>query len=428
MVKRGGKISVKGLDQFIRSTYENTPNEIAGYKLDKKLSTKYTKVYWDDVNKRGIFAERPTSDLRDVASDVLLGLDLTGKIATKIDSRFKNSWATYDKIDKKYGLDKFIGIGYSLGSTVLERYPKVEQLRESLYVSKPVAPSDIITGKKPVKGATEIRSTLDAVSALKPLQAKAEREKIIKATTWNPFKEHQVAHILPQLNQDEQLGDPNVETGAGQPNFNKMKVTELKQYIKSNRKRVGGCQVCKKNKKELVQIAHKILNELNGGKSPDEIIRQHEKAIKKQNKQNKKIEEELKQLTKKPRGRPKENKSTKVYCGYKDKLPTGYKRFGNMTDCAINNQLSRFGRYKIDSRTAERAKNQISAEMSAKSKEKMRNKLMPEFVKLRTEVMILKKKHMSEKDPKVKESLKREVIAKIKERNALSAKIKQLEK
>lgn len=246
MFTRGGKISVGALKSFIESTYDSNTNEIKGYMLDNQLSTVHTKVFYNHAKKVLIVVERPTSDKRDVLSDVIAGLDITGMLFKKIDSRYKNSFNVYKKALTKYNQrENSILVGYSLGALVAEEFVRENPgvFSETLLVSKPVIPARVLS--KLPKGTTEIRSELDAVSLLKPLQKKADRELVIKAETYNPVAEHQVKNIFPRLNQEMEVGDENIISGAGirkklltEAEMKSMTVKELKTVVIKSRKLV----------------------------------------------------------------------------------------------------------------------------------------------------------------------------------------------
>ncbi len=226
----GGVMKATNLQKFIASTFEDTtPNEIEGYKLDKGLSTKYTKVYWNDNLKRGVVSERPTNSLKDVFTDLYAGFDLLGLFKHP---RFKNSWTVFDLVKAKYGsLSKFVGIGYSLGSIIVENYPQANEFSELFLVSKPILPSDILKGKKPLSNATEIRGNKDATSLLKPFQDKADREVVVDTKTKNPWESHKQANVFKQMDPEKEIGDPTILTGVGR-SLKGMKVSELKSFAK----------------------------------------------------------------------------------------------------------------------------------------------------------------------------------------------------
>lgn len=272
MFVKGGKISVGNLKKFIESTYDSKTTNIEGYMIDQQLSTMHTKVFYNHAKKVLIVVERPTSDKRDVLSDVIAGLDITGLLFKKLDSRYKNSFNVYKKALAKYSQrENSILIGYSLGSLVAEEFAREnpKAFSELILVSKPVIPSRVLS--KLPKGTTEVRSTLDAVSALKPLQEKADREVVIKAETLNPFKEHQVSNIFPRLDQEMEVGDESVLSGVGKPSVSEaeiksMSVAELKAFIKNHRKNLPkkyrwAYQVTGRNKYDLRNMVRSF-NEL----------------------------------------------------------------------------------------------------------------------------------------------------------------------
>lgn len=244
--KQGGKLKAKLIKQFAQSTYkpEKRTPEIDGYKLDESLSDEYITTYWDDEQKKGVVSVRPTDDLRDVLSDTKLFFNLY-----KRDARFVRNWRLLDKVGRKYKFENLIAIGYSLGAYVLEKYKNAPKFKEIFLVSKPVALQDL-RDFKPLPNATEIRSKLDIVSALKPLQEEAVKTELIEPTTMNPIKEHKIEHIFKELDEDKEIGF----------GVNKMKVSELKQMIKKLRKgKANKYPISGKNKKELLAMLDELL-------------------------------------------------------------------------------------------------------------------------------------------------------------------------
>jgi hypothetical protein len=251
MKRKGGKLRIGEIRVFIESTYKYRPDNVGNYILDKDLTTKYTTVYFNPLTNHGVVSNRPTNvdkDFSDIISDVKAALNIF-----KNDQRFISGWNTMDNIRNKYGLHLFSAIGYSLGAIVLENYEHRNEFQELIYVSKPVLPVDIITDKKLDKKSVEIRSKLDATSLLKPLQDKANQEIVIDNKTINPIEEHKIKNIFPRI-------DENLVVGYGLKDLKKMKVKELKDFIKKHRKgKANEYKLTGKNKKDLIQMAISLL-------------------------------------------------------------------------------------------------------------------------------------------------------------------------
>ena len=147
MFVKGGKISVGNLKKFIESTYDTKTTNIEGYVIDPQLSTIHTKVFYNHAKKILIVVERPTSDKRDVLSDVIAGLDITGLLFKKLDSRYRSSFNVYKKALAKYShRENSILVGYSLGALVASEYATSHEgdFSELILVSKPVIPSRVL--------------------------------------------------------------------------------------------------------------------------------------------------------------------------------------------------------------------------------------------------------------------------------------------
>jgi hypothetical protein len=247
--KKGGALKVGVIQEFINASSNfGKVEKVDNFIIDSALSDKWTQIYWNQNLNKGVIMNRQTEDLRDILSDIKAGLNLF-----KTDKRFVHGWAVMDKAKKKYnGLDKFEGIGYSLGAIVLEHYKNADEFSHVYFISKPVLPIDIYNGLKPLKNATEIRSKFDPTSTLKPWQDEAPESILITAKTINPLKEHKQGEVLSRLDKDQVVG--------GMVDIKKMKVADLKALIKQLRKGdAKSYPIAGKNKKELVEMVKNLM-------------------------------------------------------------------------------------------------------------------------------------------------------------------------
>ena len=94
----------------------------------------------------------------------------------------------YDRVVNKYGENNLILSGHSLGSSLSEEIGRKN--KDEIYtLNKPVTPGDIIKGKRVPKNQTDIRTSRDAVSILRPLQRR-KKAITIKSDSLNLLKEH----------------------------------------------------------------------------------------------------------------------------------------------------------------------------------------------------------------------------------------------
>ncbi len=230
MVLKGGKIKIDLVKRLIMASYGKTKsNTVDGYVRDTSISRAHTIVFVDEANKHVVVVHRPTDNLYDVASDVFMSVGL-------FTPRFKEAKTVQDKALKKYKGYRISVIGYSLGASVAEKVSKdsTKDIHEIILMSKPVTPHDVLIGQKANEKTTEIRSTADPVSVLKPLQTQdREKQVIVPNKTMNMLKEHNVKEVLERL-------DPDMEVGEGSgviayQSLMKMNNKQLKEFIKRNR-------------------------------------------------------------------------------------------------------------------------------------------------------------------------------------------------
>ena len=178
----GGAINTDELKQILKATYEKDKKDIGNYKIDKKLSGLRAKVYTNKETGKNVIAIRGTQGIHDMITDINLLFD------NKNTKRFRHAKKVYDRVVNKYGKDNLILSGHSLGSSLAQEVGKKN--KDEIYtLNKPVTPIDILKGRKVPKNQTDIRTSIDLVSALRPLQ-KGKKEITIKSDSLNLFDQH----------------------------------------------------------------------------------------------------------------------------------------------------------------------------------------------------------------------------------------------
>lgn len=254
---KGGKISAK----LLKELFENDKLEdVSNYEIDKSLSTVWVRVYRNPKSDHTIVVHRGSKDLYDAWVDLQLGLGY------KDNKRFKESKRIQDAAEKKYGTKNMSVVGSSLGGTLAEDFGK--NAGEIITSGKPVTPLDLIVGKKPHTTQHDVRTSTDIISFLKPFQ-KHDNDIVVKSIDpTDPLKSHLGKHtmkaVMDKHGDDIEIGEEDIgilekkSEGGSNPNFKKMKVEELKKYIKANRKakklKAKDYKLTGKKKSELIKM------------------------------------------------------------------------------------------------------------------------------------------------------------------------------
>jgi hypothetical protein len=232
MKKTGGKLKVKDIHDLIVDSRDQKGDDVGDFKLDKDLSTSSTKVYFNPHTKQAVVTHRGTNTFEDVITDIgaLFGLESY--------DRFGNSMLTQSKAEDKYGAKNVTTLGFSLGGLLAKKYGL--NSKEILTYN----PLTLFNNSANAPNEQTIKTKTDWVSALK----KPHKDDIvISVDSINPNEVHKLEH-LNKLN-------PDMEVGKGM-NFKKMKVIELKNFIKKNRKASKQkILITGLKKKDLINIA-----------------------------------------------------------------------------------------------------------------------------------------------------------------------------
>lgn len=179
----GGSLKSNDLKLLLNASYDKKLNDVKDFKVDKKLSGQRVKVFRNDKTGQTVVSHRGTNGkIHDLITDGHLLFD-----NLKNTNRFKHSKKIHQKAVDKYGRDGLISIGHSLSGQLAEKTAKGKN--EVITLNKPVIPADIIKNRRVSKNQTDIRTSGDAVSLLRPLQ-KGKKAVTIPSNTINPLKEH----------------------------------------------------------------------------------------------------------------------------------------------------------------------------------------------------------------------------------------------
>ena len=175
----GGSLDSKNLKKMLAGTYDKRNKDIGDFKIDKSLSGKRAKVWYNDKNGQSVTAHRGTANLKDWGTNVGMA------VGYEKGNRFKHANKVQKQSEKKYGTENMTTIGHSLGGRIAEKYGK--NSNEIITLNKAVTPKTMFD-KVPNK-QYDIRSSSDVVSALQFGQ-KNRNLTNIKTKSNNPLLEH----------------------------------------------------------------------------------------------------------------------------------------------------------------------------------------------------------------------------------------------
>jgi hypothetical protein len=192
--KMKGGITTKQLRDFVSVGYKNTDEapEVDGYKLDKEISTKRSKVY---VNAQGkaVITHAGTDSATDWLNNIVVGVPSLYKQT----SRYKEAKKVQEKALKKYGKDNLVTVGHSQSGAIVNQLAKEKLTGKESDVLNPA----ILNPFDKHEGVKVIRSKKDIVSAL---TRKKEGDIDVEGESYNIIKEHQ-PDVLNRI-EDQELG------------------------------------------------------------------------------------------------------------------------------------------------------------------------------------------------------------------------------
>lgn len=202
VIKKGGKLKVKDINELLNQSYKKTADEKAGdWVLDKKLTKGRSKVYFNPLTRQAVVAHAGTDTALDWGNNLIYGL--FGKKGYKYTSRYKDAEKVQKEALKKYGSQRLSTLGHSQSGLIGEMLGQSGLSgREIITVNK----ASRIGSNVKQPNQYDIRSSADVVSSLNPLQQTSSNDVIIPKGGYNPLTEHS-PDILKRLDPEMYIGN-----------------------------------------------------------------------------------------------------------------------------------------------------------------------------------------------------------------------------
>ena len=185
--KNSKKIVGKGLkaetfQKLLEASYSGM-DEVEGFILDKKNSTKTSKIY---VHPSGqvVVAHKGTSGVLDWGNNAVYGL--TGDVGYKLTGRYREAKKVQDTAERIYGAKNITTIGHSQGAYQAQLLG--DKSHEIITLNKATRPQEVVYGSSKKKNQYDIRASGDLVSLWRnPFQT--GKDTTI-TTVGDPLKQH----------------------------------------------------------------------------------------------------------------------------------------------------------------------------------------------------------------------------------------------
>ena len=176
--KKGGNIDKEELSKFVDAGYKtkSEAQNVDGYVLDKELSTKRDKVYYDPNTGKAVHTIAGTDKAKDWTNNLLIPLGLH-----TYSNRYKNAERIQKEANKKYGKDNLSLVSHSQSGNIAQNLAKKKLVGDENITLNPAI---IGSHNKKLK---VVKSSGDIVSALTFTNKK---DKTIHTNSWNPLYNH----------------------------------------------------------------------------------------------------------------------------------------------------------------------------------------------------------------------------------------------
>jgi len=236
----GDGLPTEDVKELLKKSYDKKVSNYKNYKVDKKLSTVKAQVYFNPEINKAVVVHRGTADLKDWGTNILMSMGIK-------DARYKHAKRIQNKAEKKYGKSNIITMGHSQGARWAEKFGR--DTDEVITLNKPTLPFDLIQGDVVPENQTDVKTTRDPVSVLRPLQKGNEEVTINSDWLSNPLTEHSI-DVLDRLDTEK--------IGTGIPyditDYTKRQAKKLKVKVKPSTRKNKKIDVFDLNDKYIVSI------------------------------------------------------------------------------------------------------------------------------------------------------------------------------
>ena len=187
----GGKLSINHIKKMLKASYQDAPDRIDDFILDKQLSGKYGIVYHNPITGQTVVAHRGTKEASDWLNNAAYALG-----GYKYTDRYKWGKKMQEEATKKYGASNISTIGHSQGAILAREFGKNSK--------EVITLNPAYKGEKPLKNEYNIRSSRDVVS-VGLHGTRRGHDLLIPAKGYNVLDEHMI-DILDRVDENKMVG------------------------------------------------------------------------------------------------------------------------------------------------------------------------------------------------------------------------------
>jgi hypothetical protein len=187
----GGELSINHIKKMLKASYQDAPEKIDDFILDRQLSGKYGVVYNNPFTGQAVVVHRGTKEASDWLNNAAYALG-----GYKYTTRYKTGKKMQQEASKKYGDKNITTLGHSQGAILARELGK--NTKEIITLNP------AYKGEKPLKNEYNIRSSRDVVS-VGLHGTKRGHDLMIPAKGYNVLDEHMI-DILDRVDQNKMFG------------------------------------------------------------------------------------------------------------------------------------------------------------------------------------------------------------------------------
>ena len=187
----GGSLSINHIKRMLKASYQDAPENIDNFILDKDLSGKYGVVYYNPLTGQAVVSHRGTKEAIDWTNNLMYAVG-----QYKWTPRYQEGLRLQRLAEKKYNAKNISTIGHSQGA-ILAR--ELGQNTKEIITLNPA-----YKGEKPLKNEYNIRSSRDVVSS-GLWGTKRSHDLVIPAKGINLLGEHMI-DILDRVDGNKMIG------------------------------------------------------------------------------------------------------------------------------------------------------------------------------------------------------------------------------
>lgn len=249
-------LKVGEIQALLKASYDKKKNDVMNkFIIDKNLSDTRVKVFTVANSNLVYVVHRGSTSYLDWKDNLSYGVGFD----VKDSETYKKHSKKHMEAVNKYGAQNIVSLGHSRGALYAAELHKQGFSKSNINLNKPKNVKDWFSKPENEKSQYNISTQLDPVSVLDKFSKTKDNDIVIPSKSFNPITEHKT-DVLSNLNSELMVGGNNKFNIVKKVDYSKIRVRQLKDFIKANKNKFDyKVNITNMKKKDLIELVETLI-------------------------------------------------------------------------------------------------------------------------------------------------------------------------